>query len=138
MIEKDDVFEVDEATVEYFNKFKEKAQQAKGRFRDSREYKRLYSSIEQCQKLSSEIMKNKDKPGFDMGNAEKLYTAAVHELRKNAREYRSYKMKDHTLKTEKVAGKKQLNNDDRKKLDVVEDVMTNRAIMKVKKPGRSM
>lgn len=139
------LYEVNDATVAYFEDLQKRAKKAKGTFRDSKEYKDLCAAIDKCLKLSRSMMDNEDELGtnnFNVDKAEAEYASAVRKLFKTAKAYESYKMKDHTEDKSAEPDKKKLNSDDRKKLNLVSEVTNNEDIIKVKnaapKGGRSL
>ena len=64
----------------------------------------------------------------------KSHCPVARKLFKTAADYKTYKMKDHTEDPLADPDKKRLNEKDRGKLDLVDSVMKNENLIKVKKP----
>ena len=127
------IYEVSDDTVETLRTLKESARRAKGRYRDSKEYKDFCKSIDKSYELASSIQKNRNMEGFDMKKADAEYASSVRKLFKTASDYKTYKMKDHTENQLEEPNKKRLNQKDRDKLGLVNNLMENKDLIKVKK-----
>ncbi len=128
------LYEVNEETVNALATLKDEARHAKGFFKNSPEYKALQVSIDKCLILATKIQENRDKAGFNITKAEAAYASAVRGMRKAAKAYVTYKMKDHTANKKVEPGKKKLNGDDKRKLNLVKKLLDNKELVKEKKP----
>ena len=130
------IYEVSEDSVEMLRNLKNSAKKAKGRFRDSKEYKAFSAAIDKSYALAGKIMQNKDKIDFDLKQAEAEYSSSIRKLFKSADTYREYKMKDHTKDKTLEPNKKALGKDDKTKLDLVDSVTNDKTLIKVKQPQK--
>ena len=127
------LYEVNEGTVNALTDLKAEARQAKSRLKNSPEFKALQASIDKCLNLATKIQDNRDSIGFNITKAEAAYASAIRGMRKAAKAYESYKMKDHTANKEAESKKKKLNSDDIRKLRLVNNVLNNNELGKEKK-----
>ena len=67
-----------------------------------------------------------------MKKAEAEYASSIRGMRKAAKSYKDYKLKDKTADKKAEPGKKKLNSDDKKKLDLIESVEKNEKLITVK------
>lgn len=132
------IYEVDADTIKVLKDLQKQSKKVKSSFKNSEEYIDLCTSIDTCLKLAVKINNNQDNPDFNLKKAEAEYASAVRKMRKAGKDYKDYKMKDHTADKEAEPDKKKLNNDDRKKLSLVESMMKNEKLITVKKPSGGM
>ena len=143
---------IDEDTLKYYRTLTAEADYAKSMFRNSDEYKEVMHKLAACRSLAeacyanmrrgTEIEYKKLDPeaqkyfradiyqsGFARLRPElvqEAYVNAHNDLIKAADAYRKYKFKQRYAGTEKVAGKKPLNDDDIRKLEVIDQIRNNR------------
>ena len=129
------LYEVDDGTILILRDLKQSAKNASGRFRDSQEYKDFQTAIDKSYALAQTINTGRDSEGFNLKQAEAEYASSIRKLFKTAADYKTYKMKDHTEDPLADPNKKRLNEKDRGKLDLVDSVMKNEDLIKVKKPA---
>lgn len=129
------IYEVNDETIEILRNLKQSARQAKGRFRDSEEYKNFRDSIEKSYELASSIRNHPEDGSFNLKEAEAAYSSSIRKLFKTAADYKTYKMKDHTDNPALDHNKKSLNAKDRQKMDLVNSVMEEERLITVKKPS---
>ena len=128
------LYEVDDDTISILHDLKQSAKNASGRFRNSQEYKDFQSAIDKSYTLARTINTGRGSQGFNLKQAEAEYASSIRKLFKTAADYKTYKMKDHTEDPLADPDKKRLNEKDRGKLDLVDSVMKNENLIKVKKP----
>jgi hypothetical protein len=123
---------VDDETIRQLKDLQKKAKKASGTFKDSKQYKDFRASIDKSLTLAQKILANELNPDFDMKKAEAEYASSIRGMRKAAKSYKDYKLKDKTADKEAEPGKKKLNSDDKKKLDLIESVEKNEKLITVK------
>ena len=64
------IYEVSDDTVNLLGDLKQQAVHAKGKFRDSQEYKNFLGAVGQSHLLAKEIQQKRDTAGFDLKKAE--------------------------------------------------------------------
>ena len=126
------IYEVSDDTVELLGDLKRQAAQAKGKFRDSQEYKNFLGAVNQSHLLAKEIQQKRDTAGFDLKKAEASYAASIRKLFKTASDYTDYKLKDHTENRQQEPEKKKLNDKDREKLNLMKNLTENKLLTKEK------
>ena len=130
------IYEVSDETVETLRRLKEDAKNAKGRFRDSKQYKNFREAIDKSYQLATSIRNQQGTAGFDEKKADAEYASSIRKLFKTAADYKTYKMQDHTANRLEEPGKKALNQQDEKKMNVInsltEEKGQNRSLTKVK------
>ena len=132
------IYEVNDDTVETLRQLKDRADNTKGRYRDSKQYKAFSNAISNSYRLAQEINRNRNNENFDMKKAEAEYSSSIRKILTAADTYREYKMKDHVAdKSAKTAGKKALNDKDKAKLSLMDDVAAQKNLIKVKKPTQA-
>ena len=132
------IYEVNDDTVETLRQLKERTKKTSGRFHDSKEYKEFSKAVDVSYKLAQEIMKNKDSANFDMKKAEAQYSSSIRKILTSATAYKEYKMKDHVAeKSAATPEKKVLNEKDRAKMELMDDVAAQKNLIKVKKPDQA-
>lgn len=127
------IYEVNDDTVRFLHTLKTRAENAKGRFRDSKEYKDFLKAAEKSLTLAEKINQNKGMIGFDEKKADAEYASSIRKLLKTAADYKEYKLDKKTADQGAEPEKKALNSDDRRKLEVIDSVTDNKELIKVKK-----
>lgn len=132
------IYEVNDDTVETLRKLNERTGKASGRFRDSKEYKEFAKAVNNSYRLAQEIQKNRNSADFDMKTAEAAYSFSIRKTLKTAAAYKEYKLKDHVADNAvREHGKKSLNSKDQAKLHLMDDVASQKDLIKVKKPEQA-
>ncbi len=131
------IYEVNDETVEMLRALKNNSEHAKGRFRDSQEYKDFCSAVDKSYVLALKINQNRGSKDFDMKQADAEYASSIRKLFKTAAGYKDYKLKDHAEDLSANPGKKKLSTKDREKLDLMDSVIENKNLIKVKQPADS-
>ena len=126
------IYEVSDDTVDLLGDLKQQAAHAKGKFRDSQEYKNFLGAVNQSHLLAEEIQQKRDTAGFDLKKAEAAYAASIRKLFKTASDYTDYKLKDHTENRQQEPEKKKLNDKDREKLNLMKNLTENKLLTKEK------
>ena len=126
------LYEVDDETIRQLKDLQKKAKKVSGTFKDSKQYKDFRASIDKSLTLAQKILANELNPDFDMKKAEAEYASSIRGMRKAAKSYKDYKLKDKTADKKAEPGKKKLNSDDKKKLDLIESVEKNEKLITVK------
>ena len=126
------IYEVSDDTVDLLGDLKRQAAHAKGKFRDSQEYKNFLGAVNQSHLLAKEIQQKRDTAGFDLKKAEAAYAASIRKLFKTASDYTDYKLKDHTENRQQEPEKKKLNDKDREKLNLMKNLTENKLLTKEK------
>ena len=126
------IYEVSDDTVDLLGDLKQQAAHAKGKFRDSQEYKNFLGAVNQSHLLAKEIQQKRDTAGFDLKKAEAAYAASIRKLFKTASDYTDYKLKDHTENRQQEPEKKKLNDKDREKLNLMKNLTENKLLTKEK------
>ncbi len=75
---------------------------------------------------------------FNEKRAGKAFADAVREMKERAFDNEEYKMKDHTANPKGEPGKKKLNSDDKRKLDVIHSVTGNNRFFNAVKVDRKV
>ena len=128
------LYEVNDETVATLDRLKQSTKKASGRFRDSDEYKDFRKAVNDCCRLAKKLNESGGSKNFNRKQAEAEYASSVRKLYKTAADYKTYKLKDHTEDPVVNPGKKSLNSKDREKMGVINEVLENKELIKVKKP----
>ena len=112
---------------DYLYSLKYFAGNARGMFKDSQEYKNFYSAIDDVTEAVRKTKKAMKKG--NIVNKENMFDEikeSIKSLKECAIKYEDYKMKDHTSNPKFDPKKKKLNSDDKKKLKIMEDVLSDK------------
>lgn len=139
----------------HFRKLLTDAGKAKGTFRDSEQYTNFYSALEATSKLADVIeqcgrtgktyinlkelgpvnmsfaqqMKMDRNGQISLTDAATLFDKTNRIMKMAAKDYVTYKMKDHTDNPQAEPDKKKLNKDDLRKLEVINSVLDSNAVI---------
>lgn len=128
------LYEVNDNTVATLERLKQSTKNASGRFRDSDEYKDFRKAVNNCYRLAKELNEAGGMKNINQKQVEAEYASSVRKLYKTAADYKVYKLKDHTEDPSINPGKKRLNSKDREKMGVMNELLENKDLIKVKKP----
>ena len=84
-------------------------------------------SLQDTQNTVDAILKSrKNNPNHDEDQAQRAFEHAVREMKKCAKAYNNYKLADHELNPAPGSGKKKMNWNDREKVQLMNDILSNR------------
>ena len=128
------LYEVSDETVATLDRLKQSTKKAAGRFRDSDEYKDFRKAVNDCYRLAKELNELGGSKNINQKQVEAEYASSVRKIYKTAADYKTYKLKDHAEDPSINPGMKRLNSKDREKMGVINEVLENKNLNKVKKP----
>ena len=112
---------------DYLYALKSTAGNARGILHDSQEYKDFYSAIDDVAKAVRNTKKAIKKG--NIVNEDTMFDEikeSIKSLKECAIKYEDYKMKDHTSNPKYDSKKQKLNSDDKRKLKIMEDVLSDK------------
>ncbi len=121
-------YKIDEETANYLHALLDTAGMAKG-FKNSNEYTLYYDSIKLLSNFVDKTINDK-KSGLlvnqdDINDDFEYY---ANKVKKHAKEYENYKLKNKTERKNRSSGKKYINRDDRIKLDLVRNTLSAKCL----------
>lgn len=118
---------ITEETSIYLRVLRDRAQSIRGLFNDSPQYMAFLMSLQDTQNTVDAILKSrKNNPNHDEDQAQRAFEHAVREMKKCAKAYNNYKLADHELNPAPGSGKKKMNWNDREKVQLMNDILSNR------------
>ena len=113
----------DDNLVKALEIFHDRTEGARGRWTDSKQYDAFVKSVKDLVETARTLSQRRINIGFNQETAEKEYTDALEKVRKSAAKYQEYKWDTRTPGSRSEKGKKVLNNDDRIKLLLTDEIL---------------
>ena len=113
-------------TKAYLRALQNHAQSIRGVFSDSPQYKAFLMSLQGLEQTVDAIMRSRKDPNHNEDLAQQAFEKAVREMKRCAQAYKDYKLADHAYNPEPGSGKKKMNSNDREKMQLMNDILSNR------------